>query len=103
MGEVSFSTGESAYGSFTLHMAEKAVEDSMEFLIHGTARNPELRIIDSMGKEIFSARFDGDSCQWDRKDKNGQTVSPGLYRAYIAETGQATDKSQSRLIYVPVI
>ncbi len=102
-GSLSFVIGETSV-DFCLSMSERVVDDSVEFRIEGgDMRDPELRIIDSDGHTVFSSPMEGTTLTWTGIGDNGTRLPGGLYRAYVKETGDATDKSQSSLIDVPVI
>lgn len=89
---------------FTLTLPEGVVDGSGRFLVEGTLPNDaEIIILNADGLLVHRARIDSSEYIWDATTQDGSRVNPGLYKAYLIETGASTSKGHSPLINVPVI
>ncbi|MDE6295861.1 MAG: hypothetical protein K2M03_07345, partial [Muribaculaceae bacterium] len=89
-------------------LLETAVRDCATIRMDGAA-NPnsgmtaDIIIIDSQANVVYRGAFTNGEFKWDVRDNDGNRVTPGLYKAYILETGDYPDKRHSNTIDIPVI
>lgn len=93
-----------AGGSLSLTIDRKALEDTILFYSpDGVPDSTDLVIIDQTGNQRARFSFSLEGFEWDGTDNEGIRLPGGLYKAYLIQTGDASDKSCSSLIDLPVI
>ncbi|MDE6811940.1 MAG: hypothetical protein K2J15_06260, partial [Muribaculaceae bacterium] len=94
----------SAVEKFTIALEGGAVDKEGLFVAVGELpAEADIVILDSNGMLVNRDRFPAEGYRWDATDLSGLKVPPGLYKAYIIETGSHNGKGHSALINVPVI
>lgn len=89
---------------FAIELVEGAVNGVGTFRSVGTSpSSASLIILDNTGSIVFRDTFKDGSFEWNACDNEGRPVAPGLYKAYLLETGPYQDKGHSATIDVPVI
>lgn len=89
---------------YAIALEGNVVDGSGRFTtINETPANADIVIIDTNGMLIRRDLFKNGAYEWDACDSNGNPVTPGLYKAYIIETGTSNNKGHSAPINVPVI
>lgn len=89
---------------FAIELEDGVANGSARFLSVGTSPSAsDLIILDASGMIVYRGKFTGSEFEWDLRDNAGNTVAPGLYKAYLLETGNFIDKGHSATIDVPVI
>lgn len=89
---------------YVIRLLEEAVRDIATFSIEGTMpQAADLIIMSAGGDIIYRAPFKSQKLVWNVTDANGNPLAPGLYKAYLLETGTRSDKSHSPIIDIPVI
>lgn len=89
---------------FAIRLEEAAANGKATFRSVGIApAKSDLVIMDSAGVILYRGEFDGEVMEWDTCDNQGRPLPPGLYKAYIIETGDNASKGHSATIDVPLI
>ena len=60
-------------------------------------------IINAAGEQVRREAFSASGFEWDLLDSRGRHVAPGLYKAYLIETGASSRKAHSPLTDIPVV
>lgn len=89
---------------YAIALEQKAVDGSGRFVaVNGAPAAADIVILSSNGYVVRRDKFAEGAYDWDACDNDGNRVAPGLYKAYIIETGSHSRKGHSSLIDVPVI
>lgn len=89
---------------FRLELSGNVVDNEGLFSVIGELpAEADIVILDSDGMLVNRDRIQNAEYRWNGADLNGNKVAPGLYKAYIIETGKKADKGHSQIINVPVI
>ncbi len=89
---------------FSIRLSETAID--MHATITAVGESPasaEIVILSPEGESVARLPFANGECIWDVTDSRGLRVSPGVYKAYLLETGDGQNKSHSATICLPVI
>ncbi|MDE6330800.1 MAG: hypothetical protein K2L83_08865 [Muribaculaceae bacterium] len=89
---------------YAIALDATAVDGSGDIVAIGeTPESADIVILDKNGFLVRRDAFRNGRFTWDAADQNGEAVAPGLYRAYIIETGSHSRKGHSATIDIPVI
>lgn len=89
---------------YSIELADAAVDGSGRFVaVNAAPASADIVILAADGTIIHRDAFRNGEYLWDACDSYGNPVAPGLYKAYIIETGDSKRKGHSSLINVPVI
>lgn len=89
---------------YQIALQQTAVDGFGDILSVGQApAQADIVILDNQGFIVCRAPFVNGAFSWDATGLNGEKVSPGLYKAYIIETGDTPNKGHSATIDIPVI
>lgn len=92
------------WGEIGLEMLETAADGQATFNVSGAVDNSlTLVILDAEGHRVFSTDSASDTILWDCRDSEGRAVTPGRYRAYVVESGDAPAKGSSKTLTFSVI
>ncbi|MDE5773461.1 MAG: hypothetical protein K2H86_03275 [Muribaculaceae bacterium] len=89
---------------YAIRLIEGAVSDCATIEVGGPVMTQaDIIFMDINGNIIKRAPLTGTEYRWDATDMTGTRVAPGLYKAYLLETGQQMQKGHSSTIDIPVI
>lgn len=90
--------------TYTLKYAGVAATESAPIYAEsGITGEADIIITDSFGNQVRRERFPADGAYlWDIADDAGHRVAPGLYKAYLLETGNTGRNSHSSPVSIPV-
>ncbi len=89
---------------YSIALEQKAVDGrGVFYAINEPPVDADIVIITGNGFIVRRDKFSNGKYEWDARDNDGNRVAPGLYKAYIIETGSNSRKGHSALINVPVI
>lgn len=92
------------WAKLTLTTKEEIADGKITFNIEGALDNVlTLFILDNDGNEVYRESASGDEIVWNCKDNNSNRVAPGLYKAFVRESGKPGYRAHSATIKVPVI
>lgn len=93
-----------ASSRYAIALRPTAVDGEGEIYAVGeTPAEADIVILDRNGMLVRREAFVAGSYNWDARDNAGNAVAPGLYKAYIIETGDGSRKGHSATIDIPVI
>lgn len=102
-GELKF-TVSPQWARLGLSTNEVAADGSITFIVEGAVDDQlTLFILDNEGNEIYSRTGGVDELSWNCKNSSYEAVAPGLYKAFVKESGKAGHRAHSATIQVAVI
>lgn len=92
-------------GRFSIALENGVVDaDGGKFTINGECpASADIVILDANGTLVRREPIGAQGYEWDGLSLTGQRVTPGIYKAYLIETGKSSRKGHSATITVPVI
>ncbi len=92
------------WAKLTLTTYEEMADGKITFNIEGALDSSlTLFILDKDGNEVYRESTSGNEVVWNCKDNNSNQVAPGLYKAFVRESGKPGYRAHSATIEVPVI
>ncbi|MDE6271985.1 MAG: hypothetical protein K2M31_03155 [Muribaculaceae bacterium] len=89
---------------YAIALEQTAVDGEARFFtLNETPASADLVILSPEGMVVRRDRMTDGRYDWDACDNDGNKVAPGLYKAYLIETGDKQRKGHSAPINVPVI
>ncbi|MDE6235133.1 MAG: hypothetical protein K2M56_05220 [Muribaculaceae bacterium] len=89
---------------YAIALEQSAVDGEARFVtLNEAPAKADIVILNPDGIVIHRGAFNNGVYEWDGCDNGGNRVAPGLYKAYLIETGDHQRKGHSSLINVPVI
>lgn len=93
-----------SWAKITLKANDDIADGKITFGVQGAIDNQlTLHILDSNGIEIYTTTTGNREIEWNCCDNRGTSVAPGLYKAYVRESGRPGYRAHSQTILVPVI
>ncbi len=91
-------------GAYAIRLLNGVVADGGTFAaVADFPSEADIVILNAAGLQVRREKFEGGAFEWDACDQDGSRVEPGLYKAYIIQTGGTGRKSHSAPIDVPVV
>lgn len=88
---------------YALTLRSKAVTSLATFDVVGMLPDEaDIVVLSPEGTEVARIAIDGRTTEWTPADSYGNPLAPGLYKAYLIETGNGSRKGHSALIDLPV-
>lgn len=89
---------------YVIGLKHTAVDEVADIVALGTyPSDADIIILNNSGFIVRREKFVDGTFSWDGTNQDGERVAPGLYKAYILETGDALRKGHSDSIDIPVI
>lgn len=92
------------WAALTLELDNIAADGDVKFIVSGAVDDVlTLCILDPDGNEIYTRTGSIDEMTWNCKNKEYEHVAPGIYKAYVRESGRPGHRAHSATISIPVI
>lgn len=93
-----------SWAKITLVADDEIADGKVSFNVEGAVDSQlTLHILDADGVEIFKTDSADSRIEWNCRDNSGEAVQPGIYRAYVRESGRSGYRAHSAAISVAVI